>query len=278
MDEANFEAAAFSAGVDFSETTFAAVADFLSTTFSGRVRFLYTTFATEACFQRSQFRGSTLFTGLQAAEAHQLCPLSPVASHLDFSDLVIESPESFSFRHMDLRACRLLNTDLRKIELTGVRWPQKGARQIVYDEIAPGPPQGYPWEQLERLYRELKQNYADRRNYPRAGDFHYGEKEMQRRNPTTPRSLKVFLWLYWLVSGYGERFLRPLLCALALLTVATVAYLLCGLVPKAPPLPSMPGTTAFLVMPGAVSRPAPLPEGVAQVLIPCERALPQAER
>jgi len=55
---------------------------------------------------------------------------------------------------------------------------------------------------------------------------------MQRRNPATPRSLKVFLWLYWLVSGYGERFLRPLLWALGLLVLATGAYLWLGLVPK----------------------------------------------
>ena len=78
---------------------------------------------------------------------------------------------------------------------------------------------------------------------------------MQRRNPATPRSLKVLLWLYWLVSGYGERFLRPLLCAIVLLIGASVGYVWWGLAPKGPSLSTMPGTTAFLVMPGAVSRP-----------------------
>jgi len=59
---------------------------------------------------------------------------------------------------------------------------------------------------------------------------------MQRRNPATPWGLKVLLWLYCLVSGYGERFLRPLLCALVLLIGATVAYLCWGLAPKSSPL------------------------------------------
>jgi hypothetical protein len=95
-----------------------------------------------------------------------------------------------------------------------------------------GYPKVYPWEQIELLYRELKQNHEDRRNYARAGDFHYGEKEMQRRNPKTSRSLKFFLRLYWIVSGYGERFLLPLGWALGLLLVATVTYLWLGLVPK----------------------------------------------
>jgi hypothetical protein len=255
--EAKFEAANFTSGVDFRETTFAARAAFHETTFSGRAHFLDTTFAAGADFRGAQFRGRTLFTGPQAAETHQF----------DFRDLVIESPDSLCFRHMDFRTCRFLNTDLRKIELTGVRWPEnpgrwrkKGTRHAVYDEIfCKQQEQPLPWDELERLYRELKQNYDDRRNYPRAGDFHYGEKEMQRRNPATPWTLKVFLWLYRLVSGYGERLLRPLLCALVLLIGGTVAYLLCGLVPKAPFLSTRPETTAFVVMPGAVSRPAPLP-------------------
>ena len=54
---------------------------------------------------------------------------------------------------------------------------------------------------------------------------------MQRRNPATPPGLKVFLWLYLLVSGYGERFLRPLLWALGFWTLATVGYLLSSLSP-----------------------------------------------
>ena len=87
------------------------------------------------------------------------------------------------------------------------------------------------WARIERLYRELKQNYEDRRDYGRAGDFHYGEKEMQRRNPETPRGLRVLLALYWLSSGYGERSLRPVIGAGILLAVCTFGYLALGLSP-----------------------------------------------
>jgi hypothetical protein len=234
----NFFRATFTGEANFLRTTFATEANFEETDFSASVNFLYTNFAARANFHGSQFRGRTLFTGGHVAEEPHFCLLFTRATEVDFRDLVIASPESLSFRHVDFRTCRFLNTDLRKIELTGVRWPEKtvrwrkkGTRHVVYDEIAPvsGAP---PWDELERLYRELKQNYDDRRNYPRAGDFHYGEKEMQRRNPATPRSLKVFLWLYWLVSGYGEHFLRPLLWALGLLVLATWAYMWLGLVPK----------------------------------------------
>jgi hypothetical protein len=90
-----------------------------------------------------------------------------------------------------------------------------------------------PWSQLERPYRELKQNYEDRRDYERAGDFHYGEKEMRRQNPDTAWGLRLFLTLYWLFSGYGERYLRPLLWTGLLFVGSTFGYMWWGLHPKA---------------------------------------------
>jgi hypothetical protein len=89
-----------------------------------------------------------------------------------------------------------------------------------------------PWPQLERLYRELKQNYEDRRDYERAGDFHYGEKEMRRQNPDTAWGLWLFLTLYRWFSGYGERYLPPLLWAGLLFVGSTFGYMWWGLRPK----------------------------------------------
>ena len=228
--EANFHGATFTEGSWFNQTTFTQGADFGDATFLGENYFQRTRFEASTTFQRSRFSGRLLFTG--GGEAQPDFLIFQDATTVDFRNQVIGSAENVSFRQADFRTCRFLNTDLRKAELTGVRWPQKGGRRVVYDEIAPISEEPYPWDELERLYRELKQNYEDRRNYARAGDFHYGEKEMQRRNPATPRSLKFFLWLYWGVSGYGERFLRPLGWALVLLIMATVAYLWLGLVPK----------------------------------------------
>ena len=55
---------------------------------------------------------------------------------------------------------------------------------------------------------------------------------MRRKNPDTLLSLRVFLFLYWVVSGYGERYLPPLLWASGLLIVSTIGYLWWGLRPK----------------------------------------------
>ena len=82
-----------------------------------------------------------------------------------------------------------------------------------------------PWEWLERLYRELKQNYEDRRDYARADDFHFREKEMQRQSPETQPFHRRLLALYWLFSGYGERVIRPMGWLIFLVVISGAVYL-----------------------------------------------------
>jgi hypothetical protein len=106
-------------------------------------------------------------------------------------------------------------------------------RSRVYDEDAPlAADETRAWGQIEELYRGLKQNHEERRDYERAGDFHYGEKEMRRKNPDTPIGLRALLTCYWLLSGYGERYWRPLIWTGILLAACTLGYLVLGLSPR----------------------------------------------
>jgi hypothetical protein len=52
---------------------------------------------------------------------------------------------------------------------------------------------------------------------------------MRRQNPETTLGLRFFLTLYWLFSGYGERYLRPLLWAGLLFVGSTIGYMWWGL-------------------------------------------------
>ncbi len=65
------------------------------------------------------------------------------------------------------------------------------------------------WTRLSRAYRDLKNAYEGNKDYIYASDFHYAEKELRRINHEVPRPTRFQLQLYWLVSGYGERVLRP---------------------------------------------------------------------
>ncbi len=78
------------------------------------------------------------------------------------------------------------------------------------------------FERLEWLYRQLKDNYEKRRDFPQAGEFYYGEMEMKRLSRWyrrfTPFSLTT---LYWALSGYGERTFRALAVFVILLIAAS---------------------------------------------------------
>lgn len=79
-------------------------------------------------------------------------------------------------------------------------------------------------ERLGAAYRQLRKAFEDAKNEPGAADFYYGEMEMRRLSPTTPRAERLVLTLYWLFSGYGLRASRALLGLAAL--VATTTWLL----------------------------------------------------
>jgi uncharacterized protein YjbI with pentapeptide repeats len=249
--EANFTAARFNGVASFTAATFSARVFFLLARFSGRAyfssakfygvaSFSAATFGTGASFSGAQFPekanfrwatflGRTLFDG---REGGPQTGYIFTGAEVDFREVMTDSADAIAFQEADLTKCQFQGTDLRKVQLVGIKWPRKGWRTVVYDDIAPiiaADGNARPWSQLERLYRELKQNYEDRRDYERAGDFHYGEKEMRRQNPNTAWGLRFFLTLYWLFSGYGERYLRPLLWAGLLCVGSTIGYMWWGL-------------------------------------------------
>lgn len=89
---------------------------------------------------------------------------------------------------------------------------------------------------VEELYRQLKQNYEDRRDFATAGEFHYSEKELRLahlkiRKKTQDRIRWDYgvLWLYKKLSGYGERWGYILLLLVLLTLLMPSIYLSTGL-------------------------------------------------
>ncbi len=220
----NFSSATFGGSTNFAGTVFSEDTNFHTTTFDGGGTFIDTVFHGTADFSGAEFLGRMLFASNDKKR--------PIFSgvEIDFRSIHIAPLDVLIIRDADLKRCKFQGTDLRKAEITGAHWPTTGGRSRVYDEVAPLPEgKTRSWPHIERLYRELKQNYEDRRDYERAGAFHYGEKEMRRQNPETSRGLRFWLKVYRCVSGYGERYWPPLLWAGVLLVVSTVCYVYCHL-------------------------------------------------
>lgn len=88
------------------------------------------------------------------------------------------------------------------------------------------------WTKLSRAYRDLKAAYEGNHDYIYASDFHFAEKELRRINHEVPRHTRFQLQLYWLVSGYGERVLRPIWWFLAIWLLGALPYYLWGTPPE----------------------------------------------
>jgi uncharacterized protein YjbI with pentapeptide repeats len=219
-EEASFFETTFARGADFSQVKFHKGADFERTRFAeGKVSFFICSFLDKTRFSPA-LNDNTPSPFVGGAE-------------VDFRRVRIEPSDALMFIEMDLSKYRFTDTDLRSVRFRGVRWPQVswglGKRNAVFDETDLGNEAFASWAEIEDLYRQLKRNYEDQRDYERAGDFHYGEKEMRRQNPETSLGLKVVLWLYKSISGYGERWLPPIVWSLCLLLLGSAGYLYCGL-------------------------------------------------
>ncbi|MBI2429453.1 MAG: hypothetical protein HYV29_11790 [Ignavibacteriales bacterium] len=85
-------------------------------------------------------------------------------------------------------------------------------------------------ELVKSLYRQLKSNYEKNKNYGESEDFYYGEMEMGRLKLSKWRRV-AFSWegLYWLMSGYGQRWQRTFLWIIGCLLTFPLWFLGSGL-------------------------------------------------
>jgi len=244
----NFSGATFDLWADFSGATFTEEPNFSGVKFTGGVDFWETIFEggkeNKVNFEFSKFLGRTLFIGKKEKDKETIGIFKNV--EVNFKNVDINPPSAVIFRDADLSRCSFLGTRVDKIEFTGVKWAvirEKWgySRTGIYDEkilldsieqekkSKKKDKKILNWEHIERVYCDLKTNHMESGDHERAGDFHYGEKEMRRRNPDTPFFHRILLNLYRIISGYGESYLRPLIWAVVMLVFCTFGYLLLGI-------------------------------------------------
>jgi len=203
-DSTRFVGAQFKGFAYFREVTFGDGVDLSCAVFEGKLEIVKVKFGETANFQATEFLGRTTFRGENQHRLFSRDCAPPTQAK--FIDATFSEPDMVAVRYADLRRAQFIHTDIRKIELTSVTWPRiQGGYGIHDEEVYDKSDESYPYGALARLYRRLKQNYEDQRDYGRGGDFHFREKEMMLENPRTPKPTRVVLWLYRAFSGYGER-------------------------------------------------------------------------
>ncbi len=181
------------------------------------------------------------------------------AAHLVLTDLDLTNCLFAGTIHLDqLRLegrCELAITPygVRRLGWWPMRWTPRrtlaeeqhwrAARSTTADGWMPAPEGVEVLEPsaLAPVYRQLRKAFEDGKNEPGAADFYYGEMEMRRHAPETPRSEQWLLRLYWAMSGYGLRASRSLGWLLLTMSATVLVMMLWGL-PKDDPQPKSIGT------------------------------------
>lgn len=213
---AYFVGAAFSCEVYFNKTNFIGDAYFIRAVFSdkvnfsgskfdGNVSFMEATFNGEANFTLSIFNADTNFSGVAFNKVFFRRTAFGEFKVL-INDITVE--DVLEFVSLDFTKTSFDGTDFGKIKLINPTWPMKGNRDVLYDEILldeERPGDSETIERVKSLYNSLKQKYKNEHDQAQVSNWHYGEKEMERKMA----SIKTpFHWsiinLYWLSSGYAE--------------------------------------------------------------------------
>lgn len=259
LQAADFSGASFGGEARFSGATFSKEADFSWASFSRA------TFSKEADFSGARFGGTANFSNARFQQAVRFRNTSfPKNPHyLDFGEVVLEKPEEVFFEHVNLSRASFLRTDMTRVRLVGVEWrePAPEGKPSVTDpwwrrayvsgkalmkEILKMPrqrlllydhhvllsrrwalPQYY--HLVELLYRQLRINLEDSKQYVEAGEFYVGEMETKRLNPDgTDWGPQWLLRLYGWAAVYGESYGRPFLLYLLLGLPFAFLYLWLG--------------------------------------------------
>jgi hypothetical protein len=267
MQDARFSGATFTGDAAFVSTTFTQSAEFSEARFNRVADFKDAQFLDAAKFRKTHFRDDPqLFADADNSDTRESTAVDddgrlpgPI-----FTRATFERPEKVEFSQTHLGRALLHKCDVSEISFSDVTWHRRrgrnGRRMIFEEEIELGEVgpsgttpssvegitealhagQGDPNERnyglIAEIYRQLKKNYDDRRDYSTAADFYYGEMEMKRL--ASPHRIRAFRWWhrnlglvawYKYASAYGGSYIRPVVMLLVVLFSFTMLFPWAGL-------------------------------------------------
>ncbi|WP_449246538.1 pentapeptide repeat-containing protein, partial [Desulfarculus baarsii] len=269
--DSDFISATFSGYSDFSSATFSGYSDFSSATFSDNSDFYFATFERSADFLDSKFKKLAFFN--QSHFKHHAYFRRTTFDAGTFSDCIVD--KHIEFERADISRLSLLRAPIESMRFIDCIWPESNGRKVVYDSrFVQG--QGYfplfnvfgadRFSKLNKppapgrladLFRRLKKVARAEADEPLASDWHYAEKEMQRldakQNKRWPFALG--LWLYKLVSGYGESPSRAGLWLVVLALLPWLAHECLDVIMKILPRDPLPNVQTLAWLNAAFSTP-----------------------
>jgi uncharacterized protein YjbI with pentapeptide repeats len=211
---------------DFAEAQFNGErTDFREAQFNGaETSFREVTFISDVYFTGTTFREKVGFWGSKENPA-----FGPEA-WARFDRCRIEKPEQLTFNTVLLHPGWFINTDVRKVDFTDVKWygMPGGPEGTLDKEIGALTKRNIesPYTLLSQACQRLAANAEENRDFRLANDFYYWSMDALRKAGW--RRLGLIRTIYWALSGYGVRAARAFLVLLVMCAAFAVLYMLLG--------------------------------------------------
>jgi len=289
--EAYFSQAKFSDNANFSEAKFRGIAYFNTISFDGPTYFTQavflaslnldgTVFSKQAAFDGAAFHHLKLLritfkfpAHLTRCNIHHLSYSPHLGERLTFDNcrtirhrgkktvgFKFENPDlgRLAFHNMDLADVALLGTDIADTRFISCAWKRNdGYMQVPEHAHTMGDGDAKQLDRLEGLYRALKRNLEEAKEYAQAGDFHFREMQVRQKRmgleadsdgkETQPFSSHWYerrmLGLYGLVADYGESW-RKLFVGMVASVVAVGTIIAFSTI--SPPVDTITGATPLM--------------------------------
>ncbi|MBU7016647.1 MAG: pentapeptide repeat-containing protein [Theionarchaea archaeon] len=219
-------------GAHFNETTFNKRATFVKATFQGTADFMMATFQDAdfegATFKRADFRWTNFknayFRNITVNQSFDFCPES-VSEMIDFQESKFLFSGSIT---VNLEKARFRRAYLQNVDFIDCKWPDN---YTIFEESN----EDLSFNELETIYRNLKQSMQHHGNYTTAGEFYY--REMECRKKSMRKTMFSFNWpksyVYSLLKytcGYGERPSRVIGVSLLIILFSALFFQYSGIV------------------------------------------------
>jgi uncharacterized protein YjbI with pentapeptide repeats len=199
--QAHFSHATFSGVADIRFGTFEKDVDFVGAEFRDTAEFSKRSFRRAVSFEEAWFRGAVSFDETIFRKDGELYA-GPV-----FVNARFQQPDCVLFNRTYLGQALFHNCEVSKLVFRDVEWRlrENGKSKVFEEDVGfysrvtkplepkKGAADERNYRLISELYHALKKNYDDRHDYWTAGDFHYGEMEMERR--ATPEPNRLSRWI-----------------------------------------------------------------------------------
>jgi uncharacterized protein YjbI with pentapeptide repeats len=224
-DKSQFKYCIYEYDADFSRIQFYKSPNFMNTEFRRNVDFTRTNFHERIRFGKGNFSEKFSTKLIEINKGLNEWENMP-APEFDFYNIIF--PPTVELYNVDLTRTKFRLCDITKLRLSECKYIDQKHRIILFDEVR----EFDRFEETERrysraseLYRQLKSNFDNEKNWELAGKAYRSEmlmrlkdywREFLKKKGLTSATFDLLIYgIYGLLSGFTQSYARPLILLLA---------------------------------------------------------------